>query len=87
MKKVIILALILSAMVAGARADKKVAPKGKTVKVENGQIIVLDSAKKNNDRVFKIVDGIVIYKGRNGGLYYWATSKTGIVYKRYLKID
>lgn len=85
MKKLIILALILSAMAAGAQ-DKKVAPASKKVEVKNGQIVVSDTAKKSVEVVYKVIDGVVIYRGAKGGLYYYAVSKTGKVYKRYLKV-
>ena len=53
---------------------------------KTGEIKKTEKVVKKSDAVYKIVEGITVYKGANGALYYWKTSKkSGEKYKCYLK--
>jgi len=82
MKK-LMLALFLACCMAGMAQT----PKGTTKHlVKSGDSIKVAVPKvKKPDSVIKIVDGIKIYKGAKGGLYYYRTSKAGNTYKCYIK--
>jgi len=83
MKKLFIIVLILAAFTAaGQKASKPI-----TLTMKAGKIEVKDTTKKvkTADPVYKVIEGISVYKGAKGGLYYWRTSRTGKQYKCYLK--
>ena len=68
--------------VSGQKATKL------TLALNKGKIEVKDTTKKAKapDPVYQVVNGITVYKGAKGGLYYWKNSqKTGQPYKCYLK--
>lgn len=81
MKKIIVIAL-LAFICSGLQAQ--------TYKLDKtGNITKVDSTTKRvktPDKVYKIVDGTIFYKGPKGGVYYLKTSKkSGKQYKCYIK--
>ena len=72
-------AVIISASVSGQT------PTDKKLVLNNGKIEVQQAKAKKTDSVVKIIDGIKVYQGAKGGLYYYRVSKSGKTYKSYIK--
>jgi len=92
MKKItlIIALFVLIGTMAAAQNKPTTTPEKKPVNLtvnKSGEIVskTAKSTVKAADPVYKVVDGITVYQGAKGGLYYYKTSKkTGEQYKCYL---
>ena len=85
MRKIIYIIAIAAAALVSMTSGAQKYTVTKTGEVTT--IPVKAAAAKKPDTCIKIMpDGTRIYKGAKGGIYYWRTSsKTGQLYKCYLK--
>ena len=82
MRKIILIAAIIAAALISMSSGAQTFTVNKAGEIKTAPAKTI----KKPDTVYKIVNGVTIYKGSKGGYYYMRTSKkTGQPYKCYLK--